>query len=507
MIYALIHILFVLSSQEHFAQIKKALQIHTHLGLFGKVMYKFENGTMHYPIKYLLVLAVLFFQFPALGQYKPLSNFERNPESTKVMDSMLSLLIPNQNNRKHLQYLEDTWTNGYIPMLLDVIYLSRGRVDVNPMINLLREKTGKRYRKNIFAWLEWMWNQDPEILPFHGDWMARIYKNIDPKFEKYFFNRTQATTVRLDEVRWGGVVQDGIPPLRNPEMLSVEDADYLDDDNIVFGISINGDHRAYPKRILAWHEMFVDEIGGESIAGVYCTLCGTVIAYNTKLNGKNYELGTSGFLYRSNKLMYDKATQSLWNTIEGKPVIGPLINSGIELSSHSVVTTTWGAWKKLHPDTKVLSLETGHRRNYDEGIAYKEYFSSDRLMFNVPKLDDRLLNKEEVLIVRADGYQKDPLAISAPFLRRNKIYHDKIGNTSFVVITDRSGANRVYASKEHIFKKILDQNAIKDNKGQVWQITESQLITDNGETLQRLPYHRMFWFAWFNTYENTRLVD
>jgi len=353
--------------------------------------------------------------------------------------------------------------------------------------------------------IEWMWNREEKIFAYQGDWMSRIYRHIDPKFERYFKERTHTSLIRLDEVRWGGVHQDGIPPLRQPKMITANEAVYLDNDNVVFGISINGDFRAYPKRILAWHEMFVDEIGGESIAGVYCTLCGTVIAYNTKLNGKNYNLGTSGFLYRSNKLMYDKATQSLWNTIEGEPVIGPLAGKGIELNSHSVVTTTWGEWKKLHPSTKVLSLDTGHDRNYDEGNAYKDYFGSDDLMFNVPELDNRLLNKDEVLIVRTNEYQKDPLAISAKYLKKNRIHHDKIGNTEFVVLTDKSGGNRVYESKGQTFKK-LKNITVKDSEGVTWKIEEDKLISPDGMILERLPYHRIFWFAWYNTYKNTRLV-
>ena len=148
----------------------------------------------------------------------------------------------------------------------------------------------------------------------------------------------------------------------------------------------NGDVRAYPKRILAWHELFTDEVGRVPVAGVYCTLCGTVILFETEHDGVRHELGTSGFLYRSNKLMYDRATQSLWSTFGGRPVIGPLAMEDIRLEVRSVVTTTWGEWRRRHPTTKVLSLNTGHRRDYSEGAAYREYFSTDELMFNVPKL-------------------------------------------------------------------------------------------------------------------------
>ena len=452
-------------------------------------------------INLFLVLVISLFQFSVFSQKS-----NQIPDYEDTIVGMLSLMNGNeQNNKRVLKHFDANWNDGYIPMLIDAAYFSRKYENRVAIIKLLEKKTKKKIGSNLFDWLEWVWNKEERILPYHGDWMAKIYQMIDQKFERYFKGRTNSSLIRLDEVRWGGVLQDGIPPLRQPKMLLAHQAEYLSDSDIVFGISINGDHRAYPKRVLAWHEMFVDKVGGENIAGVYCTLCGTVIAYNTEFNGKNYNLGTSGFLYRSNKLMYDRDTQSLWNTIEGKPVIGPLINKNIELESHAVVTTTWGEWKDRHPSTTVLSLDTGHRRNYDEGVAYNEYFSTDELMFNVPELDSRLKNKDEVLIVRANGYKEDPLAISAKFLSKNKVYQDQIGNTKFVVITDKSGGNRVYEAKDYTFDKVKNES-VKDSNGVVWKVEEEQLVATNGTVLKRLPYHRIFWFAWYNTYKNTRLV-
>ncbi len=459
----------------------------------------------YYKKLFLFFLSLLVVSTTIVGQYDPFAG-NTNPADARTIGYMNNLLKVNKKEKAStLKHLDNTWTDEYIPILLDIAYFLHDESETAPIFRLLRKKTKQKFGSNIHDWLEWLWNEEPNIGSYQADWMAQLYNRIDLKFEKYFLNRNQTARIRLDEVRWGGVKQDGIPPLRNPEMIRAQDADYLEEDHIVFGVSINGDHRAYPKRILAWHEMFVDEVGGESIAGVYCTLCGTVIAYNTKHEGIQYNLGTSGFLYRSNKLMYDKATQSLWNTIEGKPVIGPLVDKGIELSSHSVVTTTWGEWKKLHPNTTVLSLDTGHRRDYGEGAAYHNYFATDQLMFNVPKLDKRLLNKDEVLIVRAEGYQTDPLAIAAKYLEKHPIYYDKIGKTEFVVLTDESGGNRVYESKGNKFVHFKGQ-LLKDANGQNWQLTEEQLTSDKGEILNRLPYHRIFWFAWFNTYENTRLI-
>ncbi len=447
---------------------------------------------MYYKIL-LFVLALFFTQYSTQGQQ--INNLVKDLNTESTIDLMVAVKNGDHPSCKRiLKHFENNWKEGYVPLLLDAAYYSTKHNNKSEIISLLEKKTNQKFGYDIYAWLEWLWNKEEQILPFYGDWIARIYKNIDPNFEKYFKNRTNQSLIRLDEVRWGGVLQDGIPPLRRPKMLEGNEANYLADDHIVFGISINGDHRAYPKRILAWHEMFVDRIGGKLITGVYCTLYGTVIAYDSEFEGKIYNLGTSGFLYRSNKLMYDKETQSLWNTIEGKPVIGPLNSLGITLKSYSVVTTTWAKWKELHPKTKVLSLNTGYRRNYNEGIAYQDYFSKDELMFNVPELDTRLKNKEEVLIIRAKDYKEDPLAISANFLSKNTVYQNKIRETNFVVLTDESGGNRVYESKDYSFSKIVDEG-IKDVHGVLWKIKEQDLTSSKGEVLKRLPCHRIFWFA------------
>ena len=173
-----------------------------------------------------------------------------------------------------------------------------------------------------------MWNREVSPYEQYAEVKAQLYRQIDPAFGVYF-SSDRLTEVRLDEVVWGGVRQDGIPPLRAPKMLAAAEASYLDDGDIVFGLEVEGDVRAYPKRIMAWHEMFVDTVGGVPVAGVYCTLCGSMVLYETTRDGVEYSLGTSGFLFRSNKLMYDRDTQSLWNTLWGRPVIGPLVGQGI----------------------------------------------------------------------------------------------------------------------------------------------------------------------------------
>ncbi|MGC1440424.1 MAG: DUF3179 domain-containing protein, partial [Burkholderiaceae bacterium] len=447
------------------------------------------------------------------GTTKLQARSKNAPPDFRILFLTLLIEAGSENSRDALQTITTHWQDNIAPMAIEVTnFLRPGDVErqLNALINrsLLKStaslpgSTGSTINDHYYR----LWNQN--IKPYNGyaDFKADMYRLIDPRFEYYFRDRQETATIRLDEIRWGGVRQDGIPPLRNPSMIPAAQASYLDDTNIVFGIEINGDARAYPKRILAWHEMFTDSIGGVPIAGVYCTLCGAVIPFRTEVNGQSYQLGTSGFLYRSNKLMYDKATQSLWSTTRGEPVLGPLAGKGITLPFESVVTTTWGAWRKRHPETSVLSLDTGHERNYGEGVAYAAYFGSDKLMFNTPFNDTRLANKREVLALRFAAAPDQQLAIDTDFLSKNPLYAGQIGLQRFVVLTDTSGANRVYDPGDVRFRHFNGASTATDDEGNQWTVHESWLQNNAGMRLARLPYHRAFWFGWRAAFPDTQLI-
>ena len=418
----------------------------------------------------------------------------------------LNFLYGGRKDKEYsIDFLAENWDDGHIPLLIDILYLIPDQWLISELADLLQQHTNAAYGTDYFSWLQWLWRQDPVYQENYSDFKAELYRHIDQRFEKYFLKRHNLSKIRLDEVVWGGVPQDGIPPLRYPDMLESQQADYLAKTDIVFGVYVDGEARAYPKRILAWHEFFTDRIGGVDITGVYCTLCGTVIAYDSEFDGVKHTLGTSGFLYRSNKLMYDQGTQSLWSTIWGRPVIGPLIDQNISLKSHPVVTTTWENWKERHPQTLVLSQNTGHERNYDEGAAYRQYFATDRLMFPVPREDSRLKNKDEVLVIRVPDFEDDPLAISTDYLKKSRIYQGEVAQTPFVVLTEKDGASRVFQRQNHDFLSYR-KGVLLDRAGNQWTVDEDQLMDVQGAILNRLPSHRIFWFAWINTYPQTRLI-
>ncbi|MFS4469155.1 DUF3179 domain-containing protein [Maribacter sp. 2210JD10-5] len=438
----------------------------------------------------------------------PVNNHTFQSKKKVTVDDFFKLLTSDDKNVRNaiIDKIDKNWDESLEIFVLETIYFSRDLELDNKLSVLFSKKTGQKRIKSFDSWFQYIWNKKATYPNEYFEFKARIHQNIDSKFYNYFSNRSEQSVIRLDEVRWGGVLQDGIPPLRNPEMITADSANYLDDDNIVFGIEVNGDARAYPKRILAWHEMFVDTVGDVPVAGVYCTLCGTVILYKTEHEGVNYKLGTSGFLYRSNKLMYDKKTQSLWSTLEGEPVIGPLVGKGITLDYLSVVTTTWGEWKKLHPETSVLSLKTGHRRDYGEGVAYKSYFATDDLMFTIPKIDTSLKNKDEILALRLPEETDENIAISSKYLRKNPIYSAALGDIPFTVFTDKSGAHRMFFTKGKKFKSYDRATKAVDENGIQWTISENKMTSENGDRLERFPTHNAFWFGYKAAFPDTKLI-
>ncbi len=397
----------------------------------------------------------------------------------------------------------ENWQASSMPMVLEIARFS-GRT--REILARLEKVTEQRFEGDYDRALRFMWSQEIPVHPQYAEFKKRLYERIDPRFAAYFEGAAEGTRIRLNEIRWGGVRRDGIPPLDRPAMIDADAAAYLGDDDIVFGLEVAGDARAYPKRILAWHEMFKDTVGNVSVNGVYCTLCGSMILYETVHNGTHHEFGTSGFLYRSNKLMYDHATESLWSTITGEPVVGPLVGQGIQLKPRAVVTTTWKEWRDRHPDTQVLSLETGYLRDYSEGAAYHDYFATDDLMFTVPRIDSRLANKAEVLALRFGVGGTPPTAIEADWLRAMPVFHGRLGSIPYLILTDESGANRVYDAGELQITSYDGDRTAKDSEGRTWRISEDSMEGPNGLRRVRLPAHRAFWFGWHAAHPDTILI-
>jgi len=183
--------------------------------------------------------------------------------------------------------------------------------------------------------------------------------------------------VPVEEILAGGPQADGIPALSDPRRLPAR-ATTLEADAWVVGVAIDGEAVAYPVAILEWHEIVNDTIGGVPILVSYCPLCGTAMVFGRRDGEKVRSFGVSGLLYRSDLLLYDRETRSLWSQIRSEAVSGPA--SGSRLSLLRSQTMRWREWLEAHPGTSVLSFETGHRRPYGRS-PYGDYASSANLVF------------------------------------------------------------------------------------------------------------------------------
>jgi hypothetical protein len=386
-------------------------------------------------------------------------------------------------------------------------------------IQILESLSGQDFGNDWPAWIEWYGGTDLEPPVGFTGWKGQLLGRIDPGFTD-FLRDDVPSDIRVEEIQWGGVMVDGIPALDNPEMLSADDADYLLPEEPVFGLYFQGEARAYPLRILDWHEMANDVIGDQPVSLAYCTLCGAAIAFDgIASNGETYTFGSSGFLFRSNKLMYDRQTRTLWNQITGEPVLGDLVGQAVRLDILPVVLTTWDDWRSQHPDTLVVALETGYERVYQPGAAYGHYFSADTTMFPVWQRSDLLETKDRIYAVRLDGQAK---AYPLELLLDEGVVNDAVGETEVVLIaqedevivnaeslragevTYSAGAEvRAYTRSGEKFSPGMVKDEVLDSKNQAWKITEEALIGPDGQRLERLGGHLAYWFGWYAFFPNT----
>ncbi len=203
-------------------------------------------------------------------------------------------------------------------------------------------------------------------------------------------------------IQRGGPPKDGIPAIDRPRFVAAAEAGLRDDDRVL-GLAHKGVVKAYPVRIMNWHEVVNDHFGAAPVAVTYCPLCGTGMAFDARLGDRTLNIGVSGLLYNSDVLLYDRGTESLWSQIKQQAVAGPL--KGRELVTLPLEHTSWADWRARHPTSQVLSTDTGFSRDYTRD-PYAGYDRVQRLMFDVEHRDDRFELKEWVLGVRVGDHRK-----------------------------------------------------------------------------------------------------
>ncbi len=276
------------------------------------------------------------------------------------------------------------------------------------------------------------------------------------------------TDVPADDILSGGPGRDGIPAILQPEFDRASDATWLAPSDRVLSIEIDSDARAYPIRILNWHEIVNDAVGGVPVVISFCPLCGTGMAFDRRVGDRTLTFGVSGLLYNSDVLMYDRETESLWSQIMMKAVSGRMRGKVLRLLP--LDQTTFADFKARHPSGKVLSTRTGHVRDYARS-PYSDYAYSPLIYFPISHRDERLSTKEPVAgIVVGDRARAYPIRQLKWASRR---FQDRVGDTVIMIE----------------YNPEADLMSARDSSG------------------NPIPVVRAFWFAWAAFHPETEIYS
>jgi hypothetical protein len=324
----------------------------------------------------------------------------------------------------------------------------------------------------------------------------------------------------------GGPPPDGIPPIDEPEFVGVEEADeWLEDGEPVVVLEMGSEARAYPVQVMIWHEIVNDTVGGVPVSVTYCPLCNSAISYVREVDGHETTFGTSGRLYASALVMYDRATESLWTHFDGRAVVGVLTGHRLEPIASPLLA--WEDFKAAHPDGMVLDRDaTGHNRPYGTN-PYVGYDNPDEFPFAFRgTVDDRARSMQRVVGVRTEEAARAWTleAISADQVTAT---NSTVGDEPVVILwtpgqssaleTDSVSAGRDVGSVgvfspvvdgEILTFAVVDGSVTDDQTGSVWSITGEAVSGElSGRQLDRIPHLDTFWFAWSTYAPGTDLVE
>ena len=319
-------------------------------------------------------------------------------------------------------------------------------------------------------------------------------------------------TIDLNEVISGGVPRNGIPPIRDPRFVSLEQGNNAYNDlEPVVAFELNGEARAYPLQVLTWHEIVNDEVGGEPVLITFCPLCNTALSFSREVDGRIFTFGTTGKLRASNLIMWDEETESWWQQVTGEAIVGEM--AGFELTFLPSAIVSWGDFKATFPTGAVLSQNTGYNRPYGRN-PYSGYDSTEDTPFLFDrKLDERLKPVERVVTVSVGGSDT-----AYPYLELEKqsVVYDTVGDKEIVVVwapgtlsaLDSSliaesrdvGGTGVFvplADGKRVTLKSMDGRFIDEETGSEWNVLGFAVAGPlEGKRLEPVVHGDHFWFSW-----------
>lgn len=343
---------------------------------------------------------------------------------------------------------------------------------------------------------------------------ARAQSEFKTDFRKH--------SVLYSEILSGGPPKDGIPALKDPQFVSVSEADtWLKPAEPVILVEVQGDAKAYPIQILIWHEIANDTVGGEPLVVTFCPLCNTAIAFKRTVNGKVLDFGTTGRLRYSNLIMYDRQTETWWQQATGEAIAGEL--TGTQLEFYPATIISWQDFKTSFPEGKVLSRETGYLRDYGENpyVGYDDV-NNPPFLYEGPPTPNQLPPVARVLTIDLNGE-----AVAYPYetLEKVGVVNDTVGGDDVVVFWQAGTASPLDSSSTASGRDVGTAAAFSrelDGQTLAFTFTEGKLLDEQtksewnvlgqavagefkGKQLAPAVSINHFWFSWAAFKPETRI--
>ncbi|MEX2653564.1 MAG: DUF3179 domain-containing protein [Acidimicrobiia bacterium] len=332
--------------------------------------------------------------------------------------------------------------------------------------------------------------------------------------------------IDVEEIISGGPPPDGIPPVDEPVFTDVASADeYLSDEEPVVVLDIDGDARAYPIQIMIWHEIVNDVVGDVPVSVTYCPLCNSAVSYVRTIGGHETTFGTSGRLFASALVMYDRATETLWTHFDGKAVVGVLTGHRLEPVASPLLS--WADFKEAYPDGKVLDRdETGFGRPYGNN-PYQGYDNPSSFPFLFTgDVDDRSRAMQRVVGVR-DGDDARAWTLDVISGETAAVTNTEVGDTELAIFWSAGQSSALESLQTAsgrdvgsvgVFSPVIDGRTLTftaadgayldEQTGSTWNITGRAVDGElAGSQLERIPHLDTFWFAWSTYAPGTDLIE
>lgn len=313
---------------------------------------------------------------------------------------------------------------------------------------------------------------------------------------------------------WGCPAKDCIPAMDDPIFTTPqkvnEKVKFLLPEDIVIGVSMSGEAKAYPHKILTRHEIVNDKIGDVPIVVTYCPLCGSGMVLDSRIDGKRLTFGVSGRLLNSDLVMYDRETETLWSQITGEAILGKLV--GKKLSILPTYQGTWKKWVELHPRTLVLIFKEARIPNFLLQNPYEDYDKTPSIHFPVTHYDDRYFPKEKVLGIHPSTSGK---AKAYPFSELNQVIvvNDELQDKKLAIFYSREGQvalaySSVVENKVLHFQPAGADRFRDEETGTLWNLKGEAIQGEwKGKQLSPISAVSGYWFAWVAFYPGTEVFQ